>query len=183
MNITIGLYTAFDYGCYQISRSPTPDRLSYPLSGGTGRSVDVLLSRMLSLSHTHSLCLSFTHTLTRSVSISLPRTHSLCLSLTHTYSLSLSLPLSHSLALSLSPSLTLNRYVSLSHTHSHSLCLSLPLSHSLALSLFHTLTRSLSLSGQARNVEARLEEATAIHHSSLISSSLHSQVTLKPGMV
>ena len=71
--------------------SPDP----YPLWGGTGRSVDVLLSNMLSLSHTNSLCLS------------LPLAPSL----------SLSFSLSHSLALSLSPSLF--------HTHSLCLYVSL----------------------------------------------------------
>ena len=67
------------------------------------------------------------------------QTCSRSLTLTHSVSLSLSLPLSPSL----SPS------------HTHSLCLSLPRSFTLTHSV------SMSRSGQARNVETRLEEATA----------------------
>ena len=80
-----------------------------------------------SLSLTHTLSLSHTHTLSLSLSHTLSHTH------THTHSLSLSLTLSHTqCTLTLTLSLTHTHTISLSHTHS------LSHSHTHTLSLSHT---------------------------------------------
>ena len=104
------------------------------------------LSHTLSFSHTHTLSLSLTHTHTNILSLSLTNTHSLSLShtLSLTHTLSISLSQTHNLSLSHTQSLshthTLSLTLSLSHTLTHTQSLSL--THTQSLSHTHTLTLS-----------------------------------------